>query len=311
MTVTDPAFVIELPEGHLAVHDLTPGPVDDDARVVLAVHGITANGLSWQRVADGLARRRPGAVRVLAPDLRGRAASREAPGPFGLAVHAEDLAGIASAFAAAPVLVGHSMGAYVAALAAARHPARFSGAVLVDGGFAFPPPPGLDLDAALAAVLGPAMARLSMRFGSAEEYLAFFDEHPALGPLLRGPAGEVARRYILHDLVPGQDGDGWCSSCVLDAVRADGAGVLADDEAHDAGRRAVVEHGLPVELVWAHRGLLDEPQGLFDAERVAALNLPEALTVTDVDANHYSVVLEEPGVTAVVDAVERTLAARP
>lgn len=294
-------------QGTLAVHDLGPRAVDDDARVVLAVHGITANGLSWRAVADELARRRPGAVRLLAPDLRGRAASADLPGPFGLGVHAEDVAGIASSLPGPPVLVGHSMGAYVAALTAVRHPSQVAGAVLVDGGFAFPPPPDLDVDAALTAVLGPAMERLSMRFGSPEDYLAFWDEHPALGPVLRGPGGDVARRYVLHDLVEAADGSGWRSSCVLDAVRADGAGVLADEEAHTAARRAVLGNGLPVELVWARRGLLDEPQGLFDADRVAALDLPPALRVTEVDANHYSVVLEDPGVSAVADAVERLL----
>jgi pimeloyl-ACP methyl ester carboxylesterase len=305
MSTEDPAFVIELPEGHLAVHDLTTGPVAADAPVVLAVHGITANGLSWQAVADELARRRPGAVRVLAPDLRGRAGSAGAPGPYGLGTHAEDLAGTASAFAAAPVLVGHSMGAFVSALAAARHPERFSGVVLVDGGLAFPTPPDLDVDAALTAVLGPAIERLSMRFADEEEYLAFWDAHPALGPVLRGPAGEVARRYVLHDLVA-SGGGGWRSSCVDEAVRADGADVLADPETH-AAARAAVGHGLPVELVWAHRGLMDEPQGLYDPQRLAALDLPTGLRTTDVDANHYSVVLEPAGVTAVVDAVERML----
>ena len=311
---TEPTFSLEVPEGEIGVHDLSGGPVADDAPTVLLVHGITANGLSWTRVADELVRRHgPGSLRILAPDLRGRATSAGAGAPYGLAAHAEDLVGIASAFAATPVLVGHSMGGFVAALAAARHPERFSGVVLVDGGLAFPPPPELDVDAALTATIGPAMQRLSMRFGSPEEYLAFWDAHPALGPVLRGPAGDAARRYVLHDLVPADggagDGGGWRSSCVLDAVRADGADVLADPETHAGARRAVLEHGLPVELVWAHRGLMDEPQGLYDPQRIAALDLPDGLRTTDVDANHYSVVLEEPGVGAVVDAVERMLPA--
>ena len=90
-------------------------------------------------------------------------------------------------------------------------------------------------------------------------------------------------------------------------TRADGADVLADPETHGAARKAVLEHGLPVEVVWAHRGLLDEPQGLYDLQRLAALDLPAALGVTDVDANHYSVILEDAGVAAVADAVERVL----
>ncbi|MBR7743954.1 alpha/beta fold hydrolase [Phycicoccus sp. BSK3Z-2] len=320
MTPTEPTFALELPEGHLAVHDLVAGPVDPEAPVVLAAHGITANGLSWQRVADELGRRRPGAVRVLAPDLRGRAASADAAGPYGLGVHADDLAAVASAFAARPVLVGHSMGGFVTALAAARYPDRFGGVVLVDGGLAFPAPADLDVDAALAAVLGPAMERLSMRFADEDEYLAFWDAHPAIGPVLRGPAGEAVRRYVLHDLVAagGADrgdadagsaedaGAGWRSSCVLDAVRQDGADVLADPEAHAAARVAV-GHGLPVELVWAHRGLQDEPQGLYDDGRLAALDLPDALRTTGVDTNHYAVILEEEAVAAVADAVERVL----
>ena len=52
MSTTPSAFVIELPEGSLAIHDLSVGTPAPDAPVVLAVHGITANGLSWRRVAD-------------------------------------------------------------------------------------------------------------------------------------------------------------------------------------------------------------------------------------------------------------------
>ena len=40
-----------------------------------------------------------------------------------------------------------------------------------------------------------------------------------------------------HDLV--RTGDGWRSSCLLDAVRADGRDMLADADAHTAVRRAV------------------------------------------------------------------------
>src|SRR5439155_3555932 len=126
-----------------------------DAPVAVAAHGITANGLSFGRVAAALG----GQVTLAAPDLRGRAGSRDAPGPYGIARHAADLVAVLDTLGVPEaVLVGHSMGAWVAAVAAARHPSRVSGVVLVDGGLAFPPPPDLDLDAALAAVIGPAIA---------------------------------------------------------------------------------------------------------------------------------------------------------
>ncbi len=302
-------FVIELEHGSLAIHDLTVGEAVDGAPVVLAVHGITANGLSWRRVAEEVDRRHgPGAVRFLAPDLRGRAASREVPPPYGLAAHVEDLTAIATAFGSEPLLVGHSMGAFIAALALATQPDRFRGAVLVDGGLAFPTPPDLDIDAALQSVIGPAMDRLRMHFDDEAAYLAFWAQHPALGPVLTGPAGEAARAYVAHDLVPSEVEPGrWRSSCVLDAVRSDGADVMADAATHGAVRRAV-DQGSPVEFVWAHRGLLDEPQGLYDEDRLAALVVPTTVHTGGVDANHYDVILGERGVDAVVDSIDRLLA---
>lgn len=308
---TAPTFVIEQPVGSLAIHDLTVGSAAEGAPVVVAVHGITANGLSWQRVADELDRRHgPGAVRFLAPDLRGRGASAAVPAPFGLAAHVEDLASIASVFGAAPLLVGHSMGAFIAGLAVATHPERFAGAVLVDGGLAFPAPPDLDIDAALTAVIGPAMDRLSMQFDSVADYLAFWADHPSIGPALRGPSAEAVRRYLTHDLVQADglpDGQAhWRSSCVIEAVRADGADVLADAATHSAVVRAIAL-GKPMELVWARRGLLDEAQGLYDESRLSALNVPAQLRVDVVDTNHYGILFDDAGVTAVVDAIDRQL----
>lgn len=304
----DPAFTVEVDTGTLAVHDLTPGTTRPDVPVVLALHGITANGLAWQTLADELVRRHGvGAVRVLAPDLRGRAASREVPGPYGIGSHAADTLAIASAFGGHPVLVGHSMGAFVAASAAAKDSDRYGGLVLVDGGLGFPAP-GRDVDAALAAVIGPAMTRLSMVFDSPDDHLAFWRRHPAVGPLLAGPRGPWLRRYLDHDLV--RTAEGWRSSCVLEAVRADGRDVLADPDTLSAARRAV-ESGVGTELLWAERGLLDEPQGLYDTSRLDALHLPSALRTTAVrDSNHYSVILEAAAVTRIADAVDRQLATR-
>ncbi|KGN38544.1 alpha/beta hydrolase [Knoellia subterranea] len=302
-----PAYTVEVPDGTIAVHDLIPGAASADVPVVLAVHGITANGLAWQALADELVRRHgTGTIRLLAPDLRGRASSRGVPGPYGLATHAQDVLAVASAFGGRPLLIGHSMGAFVAALAAAEEPERYRSLLLVDGGLGFPAPAGA-IDDALAAVIGPAMARLSMVFDSPADHLAFWRRHPAVGPLLAGQSGAILRRYLDHDLV--QSADGWRSSCVLDAVRADGRDVLADPDTLSAASRAVGAE-MDVELLWAERGLMDEPQGLYDEERLAALDLPGDVRVTAVpDTNHYSVILDPAPVAVLADAIDRQLAA--
>jgi len=265
----------------------------------VALHGITANGRAFAAVADAL-----GDAPLLAPDLRGRAGSCRLPGPYGLGAHVEDVIALLDHLGRErTVLVGHSMGAFVAALTAARHPDRVAGVVLVDGGVGFPAPEGTDIDTLLEAVIGPAMRRLAMTFPDREAYRAFFREHPALGPHW----SDAVQTYVDRDLV-GQEPE-LRSSCVLEAVRADGADVLADPEvlAAVATARATV----PITLLWAERGLLDEPQGLYDEGRLAAAGLGGAtgMTVRCVpDTNHYSILLTPratEAIRAAVDAVAR------
>ncbi|MGC9667844.1 alpha/beta fold hydrolase [Planosporangium sp. 12N6] len=269
-----------------------------DAPVVVAAHGITANGLSWGRVARQLA----GRVTLVAPDLRGRAGSSGAPGPYGITRHADDLVAVLDGLsldavgAGRAVLVGHSMGAFVAAVAATRHPGRVSGVVLVDGGLTFPVPAGTDIDAVLAAVLGPAVARLDMTFPDRDAYRRFWQEHPAFA----GDWTPEVEAYIQHDLVqvdPAGDGP-YRSSCVVDAIRTDGAQVLVDSET----LAAIHELPVPGVLLYAERGMLDDPNPLYTAQRVAGLEVP---AVAVPDTNHYSILIGEKGAAVVAEQILR------
>ena len=260
--------------------------------VVLAVHGITSNALCWQFVAEALG----GSIRLVAPDLRGRALSRELPGPYGLSVHVADLLDVLDHLHyRRAVIVGHSMGAYVAALFAVRHPNRVRRLILVDGGVAFPPPPGSDVDAMLAAVLGPALARLQMRFPSRAAYSAFWRSHPAL----TNDWSPQLERHLQHDLI-GQPPQ-LHSSCVLEAVRADGADVLEDEETLQAIHRL----RCPTTLLWAGRGLLDEPPGLLGSVLPRA-ELDAGIDVRRVEGvNHYTLVLTERGAMVIAEHITR------
>ncbi|MER5355916.1 alpha/beta hydrolase [Kitasatospora sp. NPDC002551] len=263
------------------------------APTVVAVHGITANGLAWFEVARRLA----GRATLLAPDLRGRGGSRDLGGPYGLARHADDVAALIAALDLGPTVVaGHSMGAWVTALAAVRHPDLVSRVVLVDGAVTFPLPEGVSEDGALAAVLGPALARLSMTFPDRQAYRDFWQRHPAFAD----DWSDGIDAYTQRDLVGGEPE--LRSSCVLAAVETDGAQVLLDQEA------AAAVHRLPCpgELIWAERGLFDEPQGLYDEKRLAALGLDHThpVAVSGVpDTNHYSILWGTAGAEALVRAL--------
>ncbi|MFH8341802.1 alpha/beta fold hydrolase [Streptomyces sp. AM6-12] len=273
--------------GELAV--LRWPAADPGAPVVLALHGITANGLSWARVAHHLA----GRVTLLAPDLRGRAHSRDLPGPYGIAAHTDDMAAVAARLAPGPVvLTGHSMGAFTAALTAGRHPALPRALLLVDGGVPFPVPAEPDPDELIAAVLGPAMARLSMTFEDRAAYRAFWQRHPGFAAAW----SPWVDAYIQRDLV-GVEPE-LRSSCAIEAVRADGIDQLGGEVAE-----AIHRLPLPARLLWAERGLMDEPQGLYDDDRLAAAELdPGRVKARRVPGtNHYTILVGDTGARIVAD----------
>lgn len=286
------SFGVAVDGGTLAVHEMGRGSAGEP--VVVALHGITANALAFGAVAQAL----DGQVRLLAPDLRGRADSRSIRGPWGLAAHAADvIAVLDAARVESAILLGHSMGAYVAALTAYLHPSRVSSLVLVDGGVGFLAPSG-DIDTALEQVIGLAMTRLSMTFADDAAYLDFWRKHPAIGPGLDAPYGDLLTAYLRHDLV-GRNGERR-SSCVLEAVRADGADVLADPVV----LRSLRDGTVPATLLYAARGLMNEPQGLLDADRIAAAELPPSVRVVPGGGvNHYTVLFEPDAVRLIADAV--------
>ncbi|KQV11748.1 MULTISPECIES: alpha/beta fold hydrolase [unclassified Kitasatospora] len=280
-------LTVPVPGGDLTV--LRWPATDPGAPTVVALHGITANALAWSEVARCLA----GRATLIAPDLRGRAASRTVTGPYGLARHADDVAALVAALDLGPVrLTGHSMGAWIAALATVRHPELASSLLLVDGAVSFPLPVGVTEDAALAAVLGPALARLSMTFPSRDAYRAFWQQHPSFA----GTWTAELETYIQRDLV-GTEPE-LRSSCVPEAIRQDGGEVLLDKDAAGAVHRLP----LPAELLWAERGLMDEPQGLYDVERIAlaGLDLERVRATLVPDTNHYTIVAGPVGAEQIV-----------
>jgi pimeloyl-ACP methyl ester carboxylesterase len=274
--------------------------------IAVLLHGITANAMAWAPVAAALA----GGFEVVAPDLRGRAGSAGVPGPYGLDRHAADVATLLDRFGAdrdtgadATVLVGHSMGAFVAALAAAGTARdRVHGLVLVDGGPALPEPPGADVDAKLSALLGPSLDRLTTTFPDLAAVREFWAQHPAVGPWVDVPA---VAAFLARDLVPGEVP--LRSACVPEAVRVDGGDVLLNERVLEATASLPV----PATLLWATRGLLGQRPGLYDEVRLAGLGLePSGITAREVpDTDHYSILWADQGVAAIAGAA-RAAAAR-
>ncbi len=283
--------------GALATFRLGHGP--ERADPVVAVHGITANSHCWLAVARAL----DGRAELVAVDLRGRAASNALPPPYGMEAYSRDLLAVLDHYGLErAVLVGHSLGAYAVARFATDHRDRVSAVLLVDGGLAAPLPDDVDPQAVVAAVLGPALARLKQRFATREAYFDWWRAHPAFAHADVSDPDLVA--YADHDLA-GEPPE-LRSSVGEDVVSADAAEML------DLGKPAQ-RLEVPAELVCAERGMIDDPnpiqpEALAQPWAAAAPELRRTARVAGV--NHYSLVMGATGAGVLAEAIVRALQSR-
>ena len=233
-----------------------------DFPTVLLVHGLTGNSRTWSAVVDHLS---PD-IGFAAPDLRGRGASWELPGPYGIRRHADDLAVLVEKLGIAPVVIaGYSMGAYVSTVFATRHPHLARAVVAVDGGLRIEVPDDLEDEEALDLAVGPSLSNLALRFPSGDEYLAAWRSHPAHEPYLDQ----------LREPSPGYDLAGSEPELRLrtnrDAVLQDGTDLLFDKEVIGAAHNVAVQ----MTLLTVDHGMFDQPGGFISnqvAENLVAKN---------------------------------------
>ncbi len=262
------------------------------APTVIAAHGITSNAWAWDPLVHHLA----GAAHVIAVDLRGRGRSMDAPGPFGIRQHADDLAAIVEQVGHGPlVLIGHSMGAFVVEMTAERHPGLVGDLVLVDGGAPLPKVAPDQVDVALAAALGPAIERIRTVWPDRVSYQTMWASHPAFV----GHIGPDLERNLLADLMP-VDG-GFRTATNEEAIRHDGGELLTDDEV----RTLLDRREQPATIIRAEFGAFGAPPGLIPTDvrdRYAQHRWIEAHGL-----NHYTVLLSPAGAALVAGALRDVL----
>ncbi len=128
-------------------------------RTILGIHGLTGNYAHMMALAESLT---PD-FRLISYDIRGRGDSDPADTPSCLMNHARDAVALIEALDLKKVLiVGHSMGGYIGAMAAGLTD-RIKGVVLLDGAGRISREGG--------NLLAPALSRLEKLFPSAESYV--------------------------------------------------------------------------------------------------------------------------------------------
>src|SRR5918997_4338797 len=174
---------------------------------LVGLHGITAQHRAFNATARLLGPSR-GLVGV---DLRGRGDSDKPGSGYGLATHASDVVRVLDYLGLEDaVLVGHSMGAFVALQTALASPDRVRALVLLDGGWPRVESSPEEMTeeekqdaAALEEGLARAFRRLDMVFESPEAYLDYW--FPDQGLTLEDLPPELAD-YYLYDLAEVEGG---------------------------------------------------------------------------------------------------------
>ncbi|HEX4679803.1 MAG TPA: alpha/beta fold hydrolase [Gaiellaceae bacterium] len=265
-------------------------PPDEADAVVLAIHGLTSSLMVWRTVARELSHRTR--VCLIAPDLRGRGRSAELAAPFGFDAHLADLLDVLDYFSVQrAVVVGHSMGAYLAGCLAAWHPERVAAVVLADSGLPFRYVPKGDPAEVVERAFGAAIGRLRMTFDSVEEYVAHWRAHPAFASVFQPGFvrawNDDIDAYARYETT----GEPGAIRCVVSesAVFADSEEMLLNEST----RTALDSVRVPIVLLRASRGVNGYDLPLIARHQLLRLAAqhPDAYVQDVWGANHYTLVL--------------------
>ncbi len=242
---------------------------------VLCIHGLTANCRCWDLVASALAPEHT----VMAVDLRGRGLSDKPDRGYSLKHHVQDLCGVLEHLKLdRVVLMGHSLGAFIALAFAARYPDKAEKLVLVDGGGTLSQ---AQWDQVTQAIK-PSLERLGQVFPSFEAYVRHLKQTPYLQPW--SMAIETYFRYEIELAAGG--------------VRSKINPAHIAEEAQNMRRESPSEYypqvRCPVLILRATRGILSQNDLVLPESAAAAMlaALPKAACVSVEGSNHFSLLIQ-------------------
>ncbi|CAN5787351.1 hypothetical protein BH18ACT11_BH18ACT11_23520 [soil metagenome] len=270
--------------------ELAIGRAGEGTDPVVCLHGITAQHRAFNAAARYLGPSR-GLVGV---DLRGRGDSDKPESGYGLETHASDVVRVLEHLGLdQAILVGHSMGAFVALEAALASPDRVRAIALLDGGWPRVESSAGEMTeeekeeaAALEEGLARAFRRLDMTFESPEAYLDFW--FPDRSLTIEDLPPDLAD-YYLYDL--GEVEGGYNPKASRAAAEEDSPSVSSTSPTAEEMRGV----SCPVALVRAEQGFFPGSDPLIseEARDVTAHVLDVREEVLLKGANHYTMLWPE------------------
>lgn len=251
----------------------------DKGGPILCIHGITANCRCWDVIASPLS----ADYRITAMDLRGRGRSESPDSGYSIQHHCKDILAVLNDLGLEKaVIMGHSLGAFIAAAFGAEHPERVDRIVLVDGG-------GKLSEIQMVKVFAgikPSLDRLGRVFPSFEAYLDLMKTAPFFKAWT--PALEAYYRYEVEKVEEG--------------VRSGINPAHIQEERENLGKVDISQFyekiSCPVLILRATKGMVAEDDLLLPRDVVETMvrKIPRARYVDIPGTNHYSIVFDPDGV---------------
>jgi pimeloyl-ACP methyl ester carboxylesterase len=242
---------------------------------ILCVHGLTANCRCWDVLASSLSPRH----KVIAMDLRGRGLSDGPPSGYSVENHCRDiLALMDDQGLERPVLMGHSLGAFISLVFAAKYSQRLDRLILVDGG-------GKLSEARMTKVFAgikPSLDRLGKVFPDFESYVALLKQAPFLQPW--NSFFETYFRYEVEDV------EGGVRSRVHPKHIEEESGNLKKMDSSQFYKKVTT----PTLILRATKGMLAEDDLVLPADVAERMvrEIPNAKKADVEGSNHYSILFQ-------------------
>lgn len=248
---------------------------EGNGKEVLCVHGLTANCRCWDLIASSLATQH----KVIAMDLRGRGLSDSPPSGYSVENHCRDIVALMDDQGLErPVLMGHSLGAFISLAFAAKYPRRVDRLILIDSG-------GKVSDARMDkffASIKASLDRLGKVFPDFESYLAPLK----LAPFLQ-PWSSFFETYFRYEV---EDVKGGVRSRIHPEHIEEEAQNLRKIDSSQFYKKVMA----PTLILRATKWLLAEEDLLLpqDAAERMVREMPNAKKVDVEGTNHYSILFQ-------------------
>ncbi|WP_262174724.1 alpha/beta fold hydrolase [Saccharococcus sp. Marseille-Q5394] len=264
--MTKRIYKVELEGRYLQIVDY-PGAKG----TIIALHGLTGTHKNMLHYAQSL----QGDYRVIACDLRGRGDSSEMGDVPSIFSHAEDIKELMAVMGIKdPILLGHSMGAFISAIVASELPS-VKGLVLLDG--------AARMSGRQHDIVKPSLGRLRKTYESKRAYIEELRQlYKRLGIKWTDAVQEIVE-YEIHGT-----GNGWMHKSANENIEDDFASFDFFNPIEVMGKISC-----KTLLIQADGGIGQFPPFFTDADYEETKKHTSKLTTFNSDSNHYTMVFEK------------------